>query len=63
MQPGTYTATVTVTDPDGGTGTATVEIVVANPPGNRAPSVEAAGRPGRRQAAAGGAVLGERDRP
>jgi cytochrome c len=45
MEPGTYTATVTVTDPGGATGTATVEIVVANPPGNRAPAVEVAGDP------------------
>jgi PKD repeat protein/plastocyanin len=45
MQPGTYTAKVTVKDPKGATGTATVEIVVTNPPGNVAPTVEAAGDP------------------
>ena len=44
-QPGTYTAKVTVKDSKGATGTATVEIVVANPPGNVAPTVEAAGDP------------------
>jgi PKD repeat protein len=42
---GTYTATVTVKDSKGATGTATVEIVVANPPGNVAPTVNAAGDP------------------
>jgi PKD repeat protein len=45
MQPGTYTAKVTVKDPKGATGTATVEIVVTNPPGNVAPTVKAAGDP------------------
>jgi len=44
-EPGTYTAKVTVKDPKGATGTATVEIVVTNPPGNVAPTVEAAGDP------------------
>ncbi|HEU0214799.1 MAG TPA: ThuA domain-containing protein, partial [Jiangellaceae bacterium] len=45
LQPGTYTAKVTVKDPKGATGTATVEIVVTNPPGNQAPTVQAAGDP------------------
>jgi PKD repeat protein len=45
MEPGTYTAKVTVTDSKGATGTATVEIVVNNPPGNVAPTVAAAGDP------------------
>jgi PKD repeat protein len=45
LEPGTYTAKVTVRDPKGATGTATVEIVVTNPPGNVAPTVEAAGDP------------------
>jgi PKD repeat protein len=45
LQPGTYTAKVTVRDPKGATGTATVEIVVTNPPGNKAPTVQAAGDP------------------
>jgi len=44
-EPGTYTAKVTVKDPKGATGTATVEIVVTNPPGNVAPTVQAAGDP------------------
>jgi PKD repeat protein/glucose/arabinose dehydrogenase len=45
MQPGTYTAKVTVKDSKGATGTATVQIVVNNPPGNVAPAVVAAGDP------------------
>jgi PKD repeat protein len=45
LAPGTYTAKVTVTDPQGATGTATVQIVVNDPPGNQAPTVEAAGDP------------------
>jgi cytochrome c len=45
MEPGTYSAKVTVKDPKGATGTATVQIVVNNPPGNVAPTVEAAGDP------------------
>jgi large repetitive protein len=45
MEPGTYTAKVTVKDSKGATGTATVEIVVNNPPGNVAPTVTAAGDP------------------
>ena len=50
QQPGTYTATVTVTDGNGGSGTATVQVVVNNPPGNIAPTVQAAADPpsGRR---------------
>jgi cytochrome c len=39
MTPGTYTATVTVTDAGGKTGTDSVEIEVSDPPGNRAPNV------------------------
>jgi PKD repeat protein len=42
---GTYTAEVTVTDPGGLTGTATVSITVGNPPGNQAPTVQAAADP------------------
>ena len=45
MEPGTYTAKVTVKDSKGAAGTATVQIVVNNPPGNVAPTVEAAGDP------------------
>ena len=45
LEPGTYMATVTVTDPEGATGTAAVEIIVTNPPGNQAPTVEATGDP------------------
>jgi PKD repeat protein len=45
MEPGTYTAKVTVKDSKGATGTATVQIVVNNPPGNVAPTVHAAGDP------------------
>ena len=47
---GTYTATVTARDPGGMTGTATVSIVVGNPPGNQAPTVQIAADP------AGGSV-------
>jgi PKD repeat protein len=49
---GTYTATVTARDPAGLTGTATVAVVVGNPPGNQAPTVQAAADP-----ASGGAPL------
>ena len=42
---GTYTATVTARDPGGMTGTATVSIVVGNPPGNQAPTVQIAADP------------------
>ncbi len=45
MQPGTYNAKITVKDSKGATGTATVQIVVNNPPGNVAPTVDAAGDP------------------
>jgi PKD repeat protein len=45
MEPGTYTAKVTVKDRKGATGAATVQIVVTNPPGNVAPTVDAAGDP------------------
>jgi PKD repeat protein len=44
-EPGTYTAKVTVKDSKGATGTATVQIVVASPPANVPPTVEAAGDP------------------
>ena len=43
--PGTYTATVTATDEDGEEATDEVEVVVANPPGNTAPTVQAAADP------------------
>jgi PKD repeat protein/glucose/arabinose dehydrogenase len=46
MTPGTYTATVTVTDVGGQTGTDTVQITVTDPPGNRAPSVDFGYAPG-----------------
>ena len=39
MQKGTYQAKVTVSDASGATATETLEIVVADPPGNVAPSV------------------------
>jgi PKD repeat protein len=42
---GTYTATVTARDPGGLTATATVPIVVGNPPGNQAPTVQIAADP------------------
>ena len=45
MEPGSYTATVTVTDAGGKSGTAEVAVEVADPPGNRAPAVEAAAAP------------------
>ena len=45
-EPGTYTAEVTVTDPDGGTGSDEVEITVTNSP----PVAEAAAAPGSGQA-------------
>jgi len=46
MEPGTYTATVTVSDAGGAFGTDTVQITVTDPPGNEAPTVEAAALPG-----------------
>jgi PKD repeat protein len=46
MTPGSYTATVTVTDVGGQTGTDTVQITVTDPPGNRAPSVDFGVAPG-----------------
>jgi PKD repeat protein len=39
---GTYTATVTADDGNGGTATDTIEIVVGNPAGNQAPTVQIA---------------------
>ena len=45
MEPGIYTATVTVTDGQGAFDTAEVEITVNNPPDNLAPTVEAAANP------------------
>jgi PKD repeat protein len=45
LTPGSYTATVTVTDAAGKSGTAEVAVTVTDPPGNRAPSVEAAALP------------------
>ena len=44
-EPGTYTATVTVTDPAGGSDSDTVEITVAAPQANRAPTVQAGALP------------------
>jgi PKD repeat protein len=44
-EPGTYAATVTVTDAGGATGTDTVEVTVTGPPDNRAPTVQAAAAP------------------
>ncbi|HWM09524.1 MAG TPA: PKD domain-containing protein, partial [Solirubrobacteraceae bacterium] len=45
MEPGSYTATVTVTDAGGKTGTAEVVVEVDDPPGNRPPTVQAAAAP------------------
>jgi PKD repeat protein len=45
MSPGTYMATVTVTDEYGAEGTAQVQVVVSNAPGNGAPTVQAAADP------------------
>ena len=44
-QKGTYQAKVTVTDPSGATASKTLQIVVADPPGNVSPHVEAAALP------------------
>jgi PKD repeat protein len=43
---GTFTATVTATDPDGASDSAEVRITVGDPPGNQAPTVQAAADPG-----------------
>jgi PKD repeat protein len=45
MEPGTYTATVTVTDRHGAFDTAEVVVTVADPPGNIPPTVTAAAAP------------------
>ena len=45
MEPGTYTATVTVRDPSGAVATDSVTVTVSDPPGNVAPSVQAAALP------------------
>ena len=45
MQKGTYQAKVTASDASGATATKTLQIVVADPPGNVAPNVEAAALP------------------
>ena len=45
LTPGSYTARVTVTDPAGASVSETVQITIADPPGNRPPTVEAAAVP------------------
>ena len=50
LEPGAFTATVTVTDRGGLSDSATIAIAVADPPGNRAPQVEAAAVPASGQA-------------
>ena len=45
LTPGTYTATVTVTDAGDKTGTAQVVVTVTDPPGNLPPTVKAAAAP------------------
>ena len=59
---GTYTATVTVTDPQGKTGTDTVEVVVS-PEGNEAPIVRAIADPRSGDRAARRRVQRAGDRP
>ena len=49
---GTYTATVTAKDSAGNTATDTVQIVVGNPAGNQAPTVQIAASKTTRQGAA-----------
>ena len=61
-RPGTYTATVTVTDEQGKTGSDTVEIVVTEE-GNEAPTVQATRRPRRGRRAAERRVQRAGDRP
>ena len=43
---GTFTATVTVTDEGGASASKTISVTATDPPGNRAPQVEAAALPG-----------------
>ena len=45
MLGGTYTAVVTATDEHGATATAEIDVVVGNPAGNQAPTVQAAADP------------------
>ncbi len=45
LTPGTFTATVTVSDAGGKTGTAQVVVTVTDPPGNKPPTVKAAAAP------------------
>jgi chitodextrinase len=52
MLGGTYTAVVTATDEHGATATAEIDVVVGNPAGNQAPTVQVAADP-----ASGGAPL------
>jgi PKD repeat protein len=50
LAPGTFTATLTVTDAGGATDTEEITITVTDPPGNRAPTVKAAALPASGQA-------------
>ncbi len=59
---GTYTATVTAKDSAGNTATDTVQIVVGNPAGNQAPTVQIAASKTQRQGAAERPVHGGRHR-